>query len=150
MKKVLSLAVLMMVMLISVSGLAQVSDTVNVPVFLNVPAFVRLSVDTTSPDSQFDLVFDPANPANPTDTVKLLAEANVNYNVSSSIAEVAGYSSWAGLLQITIDTTAAGFEGAGNVVFDVTATLDVLGNLNLGALPTNTKIADVTFTIASI
>ncbi|ABX32528.1 hypothetical protein X928_08215 [Petrotoga miotherma DSM 10691] len=150
MKKVLSLAVLMMVMLISVSGLAQVSDTVNVPVFLNVPAFVRLSVDTTSPDSQFDLVFDPANPANPTDTVKLLAEANVNYSVSSSIAEVTGYASWASLLQISIDTNAAGFGGAGNVVFDVTATLDVLGNLNLGALPTNTKIADVTFTIASI
>ncbi|WP_147430597.1 hypothetical protein, partial [Petrotoga sp. HKA.pet.4.5] len=96
------MAVLMMVMLISVSGLAQVSDTVNVPVFLNVPAFVRLTVDTTSPDSQFDLVFDPANPANPTDTVKLLAEANVNYSVSSSITPVTGYSSWTSLLLITI------------------------------------------------
>ncbi|RLL87983.1 hypothetical protein CN13_09430, partial [Petrotoga sp. HKA.pet.4.5] len=59
--------------------------------------------------------------------------------------------SWTSLLLITINTNnAAGFGGAGNVVFDVSATLDVLGNLNLGALPTNTKIADVTFTIASI
>jgi hypothetical protein len=150
MKKVLGLAILTMVMLLSVSGLAQVQDSVNIPVFLNVPQFVRLSVDTTSPDNTFDLVFDPANPANPSDTVKLLAEANVNYSVSSSIAEVSGYSSWASLLQISIDTTAVGFGGAGNVVFDVTATLDVLGNLNLGALPTNTKIADVTFTIQSL
>jgi hypothetical protein len=127
-----------------------VSDYVDVPVYLNVPEFVRLSVDSSSPDSQFDLVFDPANPANPTDTVKLLAEANVNYNVSSSISPVTGYEDWAGLLKIAIDSEAEGFGGAGNVVFDVSATLDVLGNLNLGALPTNTKIADVTFTIASI
>ncbi|PNS01384.1 hypothetical protein X927_00830 [Petrotoga mexicana DSM 14811] len=150
MKKVLGLVVLMMVMLMSVSGLAQVSDTVNVPVFLNVPAFVRLSVDSSSIDSQFDLVFDPANPANPSDTVKLLAEANVSYNVTSSVTAMAGYSIWSNLLQITIDTAAAGFGGAGNVVFDVTATLDVLGNLNLGSLTPSTKIADVTFTIASI
>jgi len=149
MKKVLGLAVLMMVMLMSVAGLA-VSDYVDVPVYLNVPEFVRLSVDSSSPDSQFDLVFDPANPANPTDTVKLLAEANVNYNVSSSISPVTGYEDWAGLLEIAIDSEAEGFGGAGNVVFDVTATLDVLGNLNLGALPTNTKIADVTFTIQSL
>ncbi|MGY4687859.1 hypothetical protein [Petrotoga sp. DB-2] len=150
MKKVLVLVVLMMVMLVSISGLAQVSDSVDVPVYLNVPQFVRLSVDPTSPDSQFDLVFDPANPANPSDTVKLLAEANVSYNVTASQpAPVIGYEDWANLLQISIDSSVAGYGAAGNVVFDVTATLDVLGNLNLGALTTTTKIADVTFTISA-
>jgi|GEM_PF-852833 len=150
MKKILGLVVSMMVMLVSVSGLAQVSDTVNVPVFLNVPAFVRLSVDTSSPDSQFDLVFDPTNPINPIDTVKLLAEANVNYRVDYSINPETGYDSWASLLQISIDTSATGFGRAGNVVFDVTATLDVLGHLNSGTIPANTQIADVTFTISSL
>ncbi|WP_146050391.1 hypothetical protein [Petrotoga halophila] len=133
----------------SVAGLA-VSDYVDVPVYLNVPEFVRLSVDSSSPDSQFDLVFNPATPANPSDTVKLLAEANVSYNVNHSVTPVTGYSSWANKLQIAIDTSVSGFGGAGNVVFDVTATLDVLGNLNLGSLTTNTKIADVTFTITSL
>ncbi|HBT51437.1 MAG TPA: hypothetical protein DEA49_04915 [Petrotoga sp.] len=148
MKKILGLVVLMMVMLVSVSGLAQVQDSVDVPVYLNVPAFVRLSVDN-SDDGQFDLVFDPANPVNPTDTVKLLAEANVDYTVTSSVAPVSGYEDWAELLQITPNTDNP-FNGApGSTTFNTTATINVIDNLDLGTVPPDTKIADVTFTISA-
>jgi len=151
MKKVLGLAVLMMVMLVSVSGLAQAtsdSTTTTVPVFLNVPAFVRLTLNDA--DNQFNLEFDPAYPYSTVeDTVALLAEANVNYTVTSSVAPVSGYEDWAELLQITPNTDNP-FNGApGSTTFNTTATINVIDNLDLGTVPPDTKIADVTFTISA-
>jgi len=148
MKKFLGLMVLMMVMLISVSGLAQVSDTeVVVPVFLNVPQFVRLSVADPEADNAFNLVFDPTSPdAVISDTVQLLAEANVNYSISSEKEALAGYENWVELLNVTINNTVLGFGAPGSVTFDTTVTIDVINNLDT-ALPVNTQIANVTFTI---
>jgi len=149
MKKVLGMAVLMMVMLISVSGLA-VSDTVDVPVYLNVDPFVRLSV-ASGDDGQFDLDFDIDDPdAEISDTVELLAEANVDYEVTSSVSPVTNYEEWAGLLEITPNESSPFNGDAGNTVINAIATINVIDNLNLGALTTNTKIADVTFTISSL
>lgn len=150
MKKILGLVVLMMVMLVSVSGLAA-TDSVIIPVNLNVPAFVRLSVDS-SDDGQFDLAFDPANPdTNPTDTVKLQAVANVTYDVISSVTPVSGYENWASKLSFNINSGGAiGFGLRGATFFDVTATINIMDTLELGSLPTTTKIADVTFTISSL
>lgn len=150
MKKVLSLAVLMMVMLISVSGLSQVEDSVDVPVYLNVPEFVRLSV-ASGDDGQFDLEFDIDDPdAAISDTVALLAEANVSYNVTSSVAPVSGYEDWEALLHITPNDDNLFSGDAGNTVINATATINVIDNLNLGTLTPSTKIADVTFTITSL
>ncbi|MDY6894860.1 MAG: hypothetical protein SVO01_05525 [Thermotogota bacterium] len=142
------MAVLMMVMLMSVSGLAA-SDTEIIEVYLNVPQFVRLSV--ASGDGQFDLDFDIDNPdAVISDTVELLAEANVDYEVTSSVTPVTDYEEWAGLLEITPNESSPFSGSEGNTVFDATATINVIDNLDLGALTTNTKIADVTFTISSL
>jgi len=146
MKKILGIVVLMMVM--TVSALA-VSDSATVPVYLNVPEFVRLSVDEND-DGEFNLVFDPANPESTVeDTVALLAEANVSYTVSSIVNLVRGYADWANLINVTI-SSASGFGAPGTVTFDTTATLDVFGNINLGTVPADTHIADVVFTISSI
>ncbi|RAO98503.1 hypothetical protein PW5551_09590 [Petrotoga sp. 9PW.55.5.1] len=134
----------------AVSMLAQVTDSATVPVYLNVPEFVRLSV-APGDDGQFNLVFDLLNPdATVQDTVALLAEANVSYGVASSVSEVTGYESWASLVNVSIDTSVIGFGSAGVVTFDTTATINVIDNLNLGTLTTNTKIADVIFTISSL
>ncbi|POZ87870.1 MULTISPECIES: hypothetical protein [Petrotoga] len=153
MKKILGLAVLMMVMLVSVSGLAQAtsdSTTTTVPVFLNVPAFVRLTLNDA--DNQFNLEFDPADPYSTVeDTVALLAEANVDYDVTvSEIQPVLDQENWANLLQITIDKTANNFGDPGQSVFNATATINVIDNLSLGTVPAGTKIADVIFTITSL
>jgi len=146
MKKILGIVVLMMVM--TVSALA-VSDSATVPVYLNVPEFVRLSVDEND-DGEFNLVFDPADPESTVeDTVALLAEANVSYTVSSIVNLVRGYADWANLINVTI-SSASGFGAPGTVTFDTTATLDVFGNINLGTVPADTHIADVVFTISSI
>jgi len=146
MKKILGIVVLMMVM--TVSALA-VSDSATVPVYLNVPEFVRLSVDEND-DGEFNLVFDPADPESTVeDTVALLAEANVSYTVSSIVKLVRGYADWANLINVTI-SSASGFGAPGTVTFDTTATLDVFGNINLGTVPADTHIADVVFTISSI
>jgi len=146
MKKILGIVVLMMVM--TVSALA-VSDSATVPVYLNVPEFVRLSVDEND-DGEFNLVFDPADPESTVeDTVALLAEANVSYTVSSIVNLVRGYADWANLINVTI-SSASGFGAPGTVTFDTTATLDVFGNINLGTVPADTHIADFVFTISSI
>ena len=146
MKKILGIVVLMMVM--AVSALA-VSDTATVPVYLNVPAFVRLSVNDS--DGQFDLVFNPATPASTVeDTVALLAEANVNYSIDSTVTAVSGFESWANLVSISIDTSVSGFGTPGNVTFNTTAYINVVDNLDLGTVSANTKIADVVFTISSL
>lgn len=148
MKKVLGILFVMVIM--AVSMLAQVTDSATVPVYLNVPEFVRLSV-APGDDGQFNLVFDLLNPdATVQDTVALLAEANVSYGVASSVSEVTGYESWASLVNVSIDTSVIGFGSAGVVTFDTTATINVIDNLNLGTLTTNTKIADVIFTISSL
>ncbi|PNR92587.1 hypothetical protein [Petrotoga sp. 9PWA.NaAc.5.4] len=146
MKKILGIVVLMIVM--AVSALA-ISDTATVPVYLNVPAFVRLSVNDS--DGQFDLVFNPATPASTVaDTVALLAEANVNYSINHSVTPVSGFESWANLVNISIDTSVSGYGTPGNVTFNTTASINVLNNLSLGTVPAGTKIADVVFTISSL
>jgi len=148
MKKILGLAVLMMVMLMSISGLAA-EDTEIIPVYLNVPAFVRLSV-ASGDDGQFNLEFDIDDPdATISDTVALLAEANVSYNVTSSVAPVSGYEDWEGLLHITPNDDNLFSGDAGNTVINATATINVIDNLNLGTLTPSTQIANVTFTISS-
>ncbi|WP_158526177.1 hypothetical protein, partial [Petrotoga sp. 9PW.55.5.1] len=142
--------ILFVMVIMAVSMLAQVTDSATVPVYLNVPEFVRLSV-APGDDGQFNLVFDLLNPdATVQDTVALLAEANVSYGVASSVSEVTGYESWASLVNVSIDTSVIGFGSAGVVTFDTTATINVIDNLNLGTLTTNTKIADVIFTISSL
>lgn len=147
MKKVLGILFVMVIMAVSMLA---ASDSVTVPVYLNVPEFVRLSV-APGDDGQFNLAFDLLNPdASVQDTVALLAEANVAYIVNSSVSEVAGYESWASLVNVSIDTLVSGFGSAGVVTFDTTATINVIDNLNLGTLTTTTKIADVIFTISSL
>ncbi|HOK16208.1 MAG TPA: hypothetical protein PKZ30_03515 [Defluviitoga tunisiensis] len=147
MKKILGIVVLMMVM--TVSALA-VSDSATVPVYLNVPEFVRLSVDEND-DGEFNLVFDPADPESTVeDTVALLAEANVSYTVSSIVNLVRGYADWANLINVTIDKSVTGFGLPGEVSFNATAYINVIDHLNLGTVPADTHIADVVFTISSI
>ena len=144
MKKVLSIFAILVVLV--VSALA-VSDSKTVPVYLNVPEFVRISINEI--DGKFDLVFDLADPESTVkDTVCLLAEANVNYTVSSIVNPVIDYQDWADLIEVTI-SSASGFGAPGKVAFNTTAKINVIDNLNLGTVPTNTKIADVVFTISS-
>lgn len=150
MKKVLGLVILMMVMLMSVSGLAA-SDTEIIPVYLNVPQFVRLSIAPGEEDGRFNLEFDPANPdVNPSDTVKLLAEANVDYQVTSSIIFATNYQNWANYLQITPSIQSPLNGTAGSIIFDATATLDLSGGFPEYEVISDQHIADVTFTISSI
>lgn len=146
MKRFLGICAILVVLAVSVLA---VTDAETVPVYLNVPAFVRITIDDI--DGQFDLVFDPANPESTVeDTVALLAEANVNYTVSSSVNPVTGYTDWANLIEITIDTGTTGFGLPGSVTFNTTATLNVIDNLDLGTVTAGTKIADVLFTISSL
>jgi len=146
MKRFLGICAILVVLAVSVLA---VTDTETVPVYLNVPAFVRITINDS--DGQFDLVFDPANPESTVeDTVALLAEANVNYTVSSFVNPVTGHTDWANLIQVTIDTGTTGFGLPGSVTFDTTATLNVIDNLDLGTVTAGTKIADVVFTISSI
>jgi hypothetical protein len=146
MKRFLGICAILVVLAVSVLA---VTDTETVPVYLNVPAFVRITINDS--DGQFDLVFDPANPESTVeDTVALLAEANVNYTVSSFVNPVTGHTDWANLIQVTIDTGTTGFGLPGSVTFDTTATLNVIDNLDLGTVTAGTKIADVVFTISSL
>jgi hypothetical protein len=147
MKRILGILSVLLVLAVSVLA---VTDTETVPVYLEVPAFVRITVDDDDVDGVFNLVFDPADPESTVeDTVALLAEANVSYTVSSIVNPVTGYTDWANLINVTI-SSASGFGAPGTVTFDTTATLDVFGNINLGTVPANTHIADVVFTISSI
>lgn len=145
MKRILGILSVLLVLAVSVLAVA---DTETVPVYLEVPAFVRITVDDG--DGAFNLVFNPAEPESTVeDTVALLAKANVSYTVSPSVNPVEGYTDWANLISVTI-SSASGFGAPGTVTFDTTATLDVFGNINLGTVPANTHIADVVFTISSI
>ena len=102
-----------------------VTDTETVPVYLEVPAFVRITVDDV--DGVFHLVFDPANPESTVeDTVALLAEANVNYDVDFSLLPVQSYSNWASLISVTIDDSVSGFGLPGEVSFNATAYINVI------------------------
>ena len=146
MKRILGILSVLLVLAVSVLAVA---DRETVPVYLEVPAFVRITV-VDEVDGAFNLVFDPADPESTVeDTVALLAEANVSYTVSSIVNPVTGYTDWANLINVTI-SSASGFGAPGTVTFDTTATLDVFGNINLGTVPANTHIADVVFTISSI
>lgn len=152
MKKVLGIVVLMMVM--AVSALAA-TDTATVPVYLNIPEFVRLSV-APGDDGQFDLAFDPSNPdATVQDTVSLLAEANVNYDVElTSINPVGNYDDLANLITVSLDTTIdSNFGNPGNANLSATAVFDTQGYFELAnpvVLNQSTHIADVIFTISSL
>jgi len=149
MKKVLGILFVMVIM--AVSALAAPSDLEIVPVFLRIPEFVKLSV-APGDDGKFELFFDPAYPdVTVQDTVKLLAEANINYTVEvSSVNPVSGYESWANLVNISIDTLATGFGTPGVVTFNTTATINVIDTLYLGPIPSATHIADVVFTISAM
>lgn len=152
MKKILGIVVLMMVM--TVSALA-VSDSATVPVYLNIPEFVRLSV-APGDDGQFDLAFDPSNPdATVQDTVSLLAEANVNYDVEfDGINPVGNYDDLANLITVSLDTTIdSNFGNPGNANLSATAVFDTQGYFELAnpvVLNQSTHIADVIFTISSL
>jgi hypothetical protein len=165
MKKVLGLAILMMVMLMSVSGLAVSDTTESIPVYLNVPEFVSI---TASPAGQsFDLGFDIATEQATSDTVTLVAEANVGYIVDASIAYQSltiGSGTWGSLVDIDISLPSSAqsptpvisgtFGSAGICEFVASADISILnftGFLEQGAITTTpgTKIADVTFTISS-
>jgi len=148
MKRILGILSVLLVLAVSVLAVA-VADTETVPVYLEVPAFVRITVDKV--DRAFNLVFDPANPESTVeDTVALLAEANVSYTVSPSVNPVTGYTDWANLINVTIDDSVTGFGLPGEVSFNATAYINVIDHLSYGTVPANTHIADVVFTISSI
>ncbi len=139
----------MSVLLVLAVSVLAVADTETVPVYLEVPAFVRITVDEV--DGAFNLVFDPADPESTVeDTVALLAEANVNYDVDFSLLPVQSYSNWASLISVTIDDSVSGFGLPGEVSFNATAYINVIDHLSYGTVPANTHIADVVFTISSI
>ena len=146
MKRILGILSVLLVLAVSVLA---VTDTETVPVYLNVPAFVRITVNDV--DGAFNLVFNPANPENTVeDTVALLAEANVNYTVTSSITAETAYSNWASLINVTIDNSVTGYGQPGKVSFNATAYINVIDHLSYGTVPANTHIADVVFTISSL
>lgn len=146
MKRFLGICAILVVLAVSVLA---VTDTETVPVYLNVPAFVRITINDS--DGQFDLVFDPANPESTVeDTVALLAEANVNYRVDTAVQAFTAYSNWASLISVTIDDSVSGFGLPGEVSFNATAYINVIDHLSYGTVPANTHIADVVFTISSI
>ena len=147
MKKILGILSVLLVLAVSVLAVA---DTETVPVYLEVPAFVRITV-VDEVDGAFNLVFDPADPESTVeDTVALLAEANVNYDVDFSLLPVQSYSNWASLISVTIDDSVSGFGLPGEVSFNATAYINVIDHLSYGTVPANTHIADVVFTISSI
>ncbi len=146
MKRILGILSVLLVLAVSVLA---VTDTETVPVYLEVPAFVRITVDDV--DGVFNLVFDPADPESTVeDTVALLAEANVSYTVSSIVNPVTDYTDWANLINVTIDDSVTGFGLPGEVSFNATAYINVIDHLSYGTVPANTHIADVVFTISSI
>ena len=151
MKRILGILSVLLVLAVSVLAVA---DTETVPVYLNVPAFVRITVDDA--DGAFNLVFDPANPESTVeDTVALLAEANVNYRVDTAVQAFTAYSNWASLISVTIDDSVSGFGLPGKVSFNASADINVadinvIDYLSYGTVPANTHIADVVFTISSI
>jgi len=146
MKRILGILSVLLVLAVSVLA---VTDTETVPVYLNVPAFVRITVNES--DRAFNLVFNPANPESTVeDTVALLAEANVNYTVTSSITAETAYSNWASLINVTIDNSVTGYGQPGKVSFNATAYINVIDHLSYGTVPANTHIADVVFTISSL
>ena len=148
MKRILGILSVLLVLAVSVLAVA-VADTETVPVYLEVPAFVRITVDKV--DRAFNLVFDPANPESTVeDTVALLAEANVNYTVTSSITAETAYSNWVSLINVTIDNSVTGYGQPGKVRFKATAYINVIDHLSYGTVPANTHIADVVFTISSL
>lgn len=147
MKRILGILSVLLVLAVSV---LVVADTETVPVYLEVPAFVRITV-VDEVDGAFNLVFDPAHPESTVeDTVALLAEANVNYDVDFSLLPVESYSNWASLISVTIDDSVSGFGLPGEVSFNATAYINVIDHLSYGTVPANTHIADVVFTISSI
>jgi hypothetical protein len=167
MKKILGLAVLMMVILVSVSGLAQVEDSVDVPVYLNVPQFV--SIEASPATQKFELEFDLATEQATSDTVTLWAEANVSYTVSYQKFAVTtnlpsgmtqgDVNAWVSLLTILLTPT-GGSAGTQTITataaLDFSSIVDLNGNnstydeiLKLGTVPADTHIADVTFTISA-
>lgn len=146
MKRILGILSVLLVLAVSVLAVA---DTETVPVYLEVPAFVRITVDEV--DGAFNLVFDPADPESTVeDTVALLAEANVNYRVDTAVQTFTAYSNWASLISVTIDDSVTGFGLPGEVSFNATAYINVIDHLSYGTVPANTHIADVVFTISSI
>ena len=146
MKKILGILSVLLVLAVSVLAVA---DTETVPVYLEVPAFVRITVDEV--DGAFNLVFDPADPESTVeDTVALLAEANVNYRVDTAVQTFTAYSNWASLISVTIDDSVTGFGLPGEVSFNATAYINVIDHLSYGTVPADTHIADVVFTISSI
>jgi len=146
MKRILGILSVLLVLAVSVLA---VTDTETVPVYLNVPAFVRITVNES--DRAFNLVFNPANPESTVeDTVALLAEANVNYTVTSSITAETAYSNWVSLINVTIDNSVTGYGQPGKVRFKATAYINVIDHLSYGTVPANTHIADVVFTISSL
>jgi len=148
MKRILGILSVLLVLAVSVLA---VTDTETVPVYLEVPAFVRITVDDDDVDGVFNLVFDPAHPESTVeDTVALLAKANVSYTVSPSVNPVTGYTDWASLISVTIDDSVSGFGLPGEVSFNATAYINVIDHLSYGTVPANTHIADVVFTISSI
>lgn len=148
MKRILGILSVLLVLAVSV---LVVADTETVPVYLNVPAFVRITVDEDEVDGAFNLVFDPANPESTVeDTVALLAEANVNYRVDTAVQAFTAYSNWASLISVTIDDSVSGFGLPGEVSFNATAYINVIDHLSYGTVPADTHIADVVFTISSI
>ena len=146
MKRILGILSVLLVLAVSVLA---VTDTETVPVYLNVPAFVRITVNDV--DGAFNLVFNPANPESTVeDTVALLAEANVNYTVTSSITAETAYSNWASLINVTIDNSVTGYGQPGKVSFNASADINVIDYLSYGTVPADTHIADVVFTISSL
>lgn len=146
MKRILGILSVLLVLAVSVLAVA---DTETVPVYLEVPAFVRITVDEV--DGAFNLVFDPADPESTVeDTVALLAEANVNYRVDTAVQTFTAYSNWASLISVTIDDSVTGFGLPGEVSFNATAYINVIDHLSYGTVPADTHIADVVFTISSI
>ncbi len=147
MKKVLSMVVLMMILAVSVFA---VTSDVTVPVYLNVPEFVRISTHPDD-DGQFDLVFDPLYPdVEVQDTVTLVVEANVAYTLSSSVTYAAGQSHWGSLIQVTLPDPQTTPYKTGKNNFVVTAKINVIDHLMYGKVDPATKIADVVFTISSL
>ena len=128
MKRILGILSVLLVLAVSVLA---VTDTETVPVYLEVPAFVRITVD-----GAFNLVFDPADPESTVgDTVALLAEANVNYRVDTDVQAFTAYSNWASLISVTIDDSVTGFGLPGEVSFNATAYINVIDHLSYGTVP---------------
>ena len=146
MKRILGILSVLLVLAVSVLAVA---DRETVPVYLEVPAFVRITV-VDEVDGAFNLVFDPADPESTVeDTVALLAEANVNYRVDTAVQTFTAYSNWASLISVTIDDSVTGFGLPGEVSFNATAYINVIDHLSYGTVPADTHIADVVFTISS-